>query len=70
MYEPDAAFPFKELGYKDKFDENDIKMLAEYLEDTRDKKKIWDEKISVEETKEYPERELPQKHKLNGVEIE
>lgn len=46
--------PFKELEYKDKFDEDDIKMLAEYLEDTRDKKKIWDKKISAEETKEYP----------------
>lgn len=57
MYEPDAVSPFKELEYKNKFDEDDIKMLAEYLEDTRDKKKIWDERISAEETKEYPDWE-------------
>ena len=57
MYEPDAVSPFKELEYEDKFDEDDIKMLAEYLEDTRDNKKIWDKKISAEETKEYPDWE-------------
>ena len=55
MYEPDAVSPFQEIYYNDTFDENDIKMLAEYLEDTRDKKRIWDKKISAEETKEYPD---------------
>ena len=49
MYSPNEIMPFKEYSHERYFNEDEVQSLCYFLDENRDKKDIWDEKISVDD---------------------